>query len=283
MCRRHDEAAWENSPASRPRGRDADAGGLRAALGRRRFLISLVGATGSLLVACAEGGPPITLVSDEKIAEMGAASWQQILQDTQPSDNASYRRTAQQVASDLLRTAGEEPAAWEIAVFEGEDANAFALPGRKIGIFEGMFDIAGNEAQLAAVIGHEIGHLQAEHPGERINSEMAAQLGLQLVGVALNLGDVAMAREIAGLLGAGVQYGLILPYSRNQELEADRLGLMTMARAGYDPEAAVALWQNMQATGRNPPGFLSTHPHPGQRIEELEAMMPEALRAYRGA
>lgn len=251
--------------------------------GRRRFLIGLAGVGGAMLVGCVEPGDTgfgISLVSPEQARQLGLESWEQIRRDTRPSDNATYQRALQKVGSDVLRAAGQDPSAWELVVFEGDEANAFALPGGKIGVFEGMFRHARNEDQLAAVIGHEIGHNQAEHAAERLSSAAATQTGLQLIDAALRAGNIGYVNEVAALLGAGVQYGLILPYGRNQELEADRLGLFNMARAGYDPRAAIELWRNMQDAGPRQPGFLSTHPAPDARIVALEQLMPEAMALY---
>jgi predicted Zn-dependent protease len=146
-----------------------------------------------------------------------------------------------------------------------------------------MLQATQNDAQLAAVVGHEIGHLQADHPQERISSEVATQGAVQLVSAALQVGNVGYANAIAGALGAGAQYGVLLPYSRNQELEADRVGLELMAQAGYDPREALAFWQGMQQQGGGePPAFLSTHPAAGDRIEQLQELMPAALETYQG-
>lgn len=138
-----------------------------------------------------------------------------------------------------------------------------------------------HRCQLAAVLAHEVAHNQEAHAAERINSAMAAQAGTDLAGAVLGAAGVPAPGTVASILGAGAEYGLLLPYSRNQELEADRLGLRIMARAGYDPRAAIALWQQMESQGGQPPAFLSTHPAPGQRIEQLQALMPEALATYR--
>lgn len=158
-----------------------------------------------------------------------------------------------------------------MVVFRGGEINAFALPGGKIGVFEGMFQLAANPHQLAAVIGHEIGHGLAEHSEERINALAVRDLGLRLVRTALELGDVAYANEIAALLGIGVEFGVVLPYSRGQELEADRLGLQLMEGAGFDLTEAASLWRRMDQTGgARPPAFLSTHPVPAARIEAIK-------------
>ncbi|GAA0573336.1 M48 family metallopeptidase [Caenispirillum bisanense] len=250
--------------------------------------VAAAAAVGSTLVlgACAgqSTGLGINLVSEQQVAQMGAQTWQQMRQEMPPSRNATYQQAARQIADRLLTAAGHDPRQWEVMVFAGEEANAFALPGRKIGVYEGMFRVAANESQLAAVIGHEIGHVDANHSQERLSSQMATQMGVDLAGAALGQAGMGQPEQVAALLGAGAQYGLLLPYSRNQELDADRRGLVYMARAGYDPRAAVELWQRMsQAGGAQPPVFASTHPGHEQRIQYLQQMMPEALEIYRQA
>jgi predicted Zn-dependent protease len=255
-----------------------------AEMTRRGFMAVLVGFSGTALVACVgpgQTGLGLGLVSAEEAQQLGVQSWEQIRSEVPVSKNATYQRALQQVSTNILTAIGQNPASWEAVVFESKEANAFALPGNKIGVYEGMFAIATDVNELAAVVGHEIGHNQAEHARERLSSAAATQTGVQLLGAALQIGNIGYANEIAGLLGAGVQYGLILPYSRNQELEADSIGLINMAKAGYDPRAAIKLWQNMQAAGERAPEFLSTHPAPESRIAALEAQMPEALRYYK--
>lgn len=235
-----------------------------------------------LCTACGSGqtGLGLNLVSDQQTQQMGLEAWQEIRAETPVSSSRADRQRAQQVAEDVLKAAGETPSAWEVVVFQGQQANAFALPAKKIGVYEGMMRLADTDAQLAAVLAHEVAHNQEAHATERINSSMAAQAGTELAGAALGAAGVAAPGTVASILGAGAQYGLLLPYSRNQELEADRLGLRIMARAGYDPRAAITLWQQMESQGSQPPAFLSTHPAAGQRIEQLQALMPEALAAY---
>lgn len=226
-------------------------------------------------------GLGINLVSQSEVVQMAQPAWDKLKAESPPSNNASYRQTARTISNRLLQAAGQDPSKWEVVVFQGDQANAFALPNAKIGVFEGMFKVAQNDAQLAAVIGHEIGHVQAQHSTERVNSEMATQLGVQLAGALLGSSAGVAPETMAGLLGAGAQYGLILPYGRNQELEADRLGLTLMAKAGYDPRQSIALWQNMgKAGGSAPPTFLSTHPGHDQRIAQLQQLMPQALAQY---
>ena len=200
-----------------------------------RRTIAALSVSGVLLAACAGSGDTglgLDLVSQEQVQQMSAETWQRIRSETQASDNQQYQQTADRIAGNLLEAAGANPGEWEVVVFEGDQANAFALPGGKIGVYEGMFQVAENDAQLAAVIGHEIGHVEAEHAQERVSSEIATQGAVQLVSAALQLGNVGYANAIAGALGAGAQYGVLLPYSRNQELEADRTGLRLMVEAG---------------------------------------------------
>jgi predicted Zn-dependent protease len=235
------------------------------------------------LAACADDstGLGVNLVSDQQVAEMAQPAWEKIRSETPESTNATYKQAAHNVASRLLAAAGRDPSKWEVRVFQSDQANAFALPNAKIGVFEGMFKVAENEAQLAAVLGHEIAHVEERHSAERVNSQMATELGVQVASALLGSSVGGDPQMVAGLLGAGAQYGLVLPYGRNQELEADRLGLMLMAKAGYDPRQAVNLWQNMsKAGGASPPTFLSTHPGHEPRIAQLQRLMPQALAQY---
>ena len=235
------------------------------------------------LAACAgdSTGLGLNMVSEDQVAEMAQPAWQKMRSEMPESTNAGYKQRARAISNRLLTAAGHDPAKWEVVVFQSDQANAFALPNAKIGVFEGMFKVAENDAQLAAVIGHEIAHVEENHSAERVNSQMATELGVQVAGAVLGSSVGGNAEMMAGLLGAGAQYGLILPYGRNQELEADRLGLMLMAKAGYDPRQSIALWQNMgKASGAAPPAFLSTHPGHEQRITQLQELMPQALAQY---
>jgi predicted Zn-dependent protease len=256
----------------------------RARLTRRSFVFAAVGASGVALVGCVgPNGTGLMLVPAADIEVMGLETWQRIRQETPPSRNVTLQRAASRVTNNILLAAGESPRAWEVQVFQGDEANAFALPGNKIGVFEGMFDYAEDEPQLATVIGHEIAHNQAQHAVQRVNTVAATHLVLTGINIALAAGNVRYANEIAAAFGAGAQFGVILPYSRNQELEADEIGLFNMARGGYDPRASVYLWRNMERAGPRPPEFLSTHPSPDNRIARLEQLMPRALDVYRRA
>lgn len=238
-------------------------------------------ATSLALAACNTNGdgPGLRLVSESQVQQMAARSWQQLRQQAPVTDNPSYQRRAERITSRVLRASGRDPGQWEVIVFEDDQLNAFALPGGKIGIYEGMMELTANDGELAAVIGHEIAHNTEKHALSRVNSQAATQLGVTLAAVLVG-GE--QQRNVAGLLGMGAQYGLLLPHGRNQELEADRLGLIYMARAGYNPEAAVTFWQKMSRQGGSrPPAFLSTHPAPEQRIDQIRSLLPDARQIYR--
>lgn len=218
------------------------------------------------------------IVSDQQASAMGASAYQQILAEKRISNDPRLTRLVHQTGRRIAAVADDPGYRWEFTVFEDSSPNAFALPGGKIGVNTGLFKVAQTDAQLAAVIAHEMAHVVARHPSERLSRQVAVQGGLALAGSASGT-----AGQYSDLLAQAATLGLILPFSRNQESEADRIGLIYMARAGYDPRAAIEVWQNFQAYGgARPPEFLSTHPSPGSRIERLRAYMPEAMQIYRG-
>jgi len=244
---------------------------------RGKGLIALVLA--SLLTACVTsptGRSQLMLVSDAQISQMGVAAFDQLKKETPLSGDARTNRYVSCVADALIDAMpAEQTGGWEVRVFEQESANAFALPGRKIGIHTGLLEVAVNDAQLAAVIGHEIGHVLAQHSAERMSLQYAAQGGGALL--AILLGEATQEKGLLlAALGLGAQYGVLLPYSRIQESEADGIGLELMARAGFDPAEAVALWRNMSAQGGDqPPEFLSTHPSHATRIADLQRQLAQ--------
>ncbi|CAA0104049.1 Beta-barrel assembly-enhancing protease [BD1-7 clade bacterium] len=250
--------------------------------------LRVVVAVSTLLLATAcstspTGRSQMILVGDDQMNEMGKASFAQMKSDNPPSIDKPFNDYVMCLSTPLLKAAGENPSEWEVKVFDDDSPNAFALPGKKIGVHTGMISLAETPDQLAAVIGHEIGHVQAKHGAERVSMGMAAQTAQQVSAVALNgveYGDYALAA-----IGAGAQYGLILPYSRTHETEADYIGLLIMAKAGFNPDQAVALWQKMkQSSGGNaPPEFLSTHPAHGTRIRDLGNKQAEARELYEKA
>ena len=165
-------------------------------------------------------------------------------------------------------------------IVKGTDPNAFALPGGKIGVNTGLLKVAVNQDQLAAVIGHEIGHVLAEHGNERVSLEFASQTSQQLMAVALADGT-ENSQLLLAAMGLGMQYGVSLPYSRSHESEADVMGQVFMARAGFDPRQSIQLWENMGANSQGqPPELLSTHPSNSSRIKGLQEGMAGAMTLY---
>ena len=215
---------------------------------------------------------------------MGVQSFEQIKQDTPESKNENMRAYVQCIANAIIPQLDEDnnPALWEVRVFADDQANAFALPGNKIGVYEGLLKYAVNQHQVAAVMGHELAHVIAKHGNERVSDQLAAQAGLTIAAIALGTSTTSednKALILAGL-GLGVQYGVILPFSRTHESEADLIGVELMAESGFDPRESVKLWENMAKAGGQAPEFLSTHPSSSTRIKDLNARMPRALDAY---
>jgi len=242
-----------------------------ACTSRRAFVLASIAGAALPLSGCDELP---SLVSDEKVEAMGLDAWARLRSDLPASRDIDLQTGLKQVSERVLLAAGESPDDWEVQVFAAPDANAFVLPGRKIGVFEGMLEVTANSHQLAAVIGHEIGHLASNHAQERISAQVAADAGLRVIARLLNFGEVEYAEEIAAALGLGAQVGLLLPYSRAHELEADAFGLRTMAGAGYDPRESLELWRRMDAAARRRgPAFLATHPAPAARIEAMEEIL----------
>jgi predicted Zn-dependent protease len=241
------------------------------------------------LAACATsplGRSQFMFVGDAEMDQMGIEAFEQIKQQQTVSRDASANAYVTCVANAITATldpqkipGGAGP--WEVRVFEDDTANAFALPGRKIGVHTGLLKVAKNQDQLATVIGHEVGHVMARHGAERVSDQFATQLTASGIGILIGaLGDPSSPLHAGTMaaLGIGAQ-GVVLGFSRTHESEADKLGLDYMARAGFDPRESVALWQNMEAAsqGPRPPEFLSTHPSPATRIKDLEARIPQNL------
>jgi predicted Zn-dependent protease len=219
--------------------------------------------------------------SDEM--QLGFSEFDKMKKEVPISNDVAANAMLQRVGKRIAAVAPMPNAQWEFVVFDSKEANAFCLPGGKVGVYTGILPITKDEAGLATVIGHEVAHAVARHGGERISAAM----GLQLLGTAV---DAATAESkyhnyaVAGY-GLGSQLGVALPHSRLQESEADHLGLLYMARAGYDPEAAVAFWQRFAAfntqQGGATPWFLRTHPLDETRIERLKGWMGEAKAQFK--
>jgi predicted Zn-dependent protease len=228
--------------------------------------------------------------------ELGAQAYEQVLNDPKIriSQNPQEVDPVQRVATRIIEAAKKSRYAdtanefvWEISVIKDDQTkNAFALPGGKIAVYTGIFPIAKNEAGLAAILGHEVTHALARHGAERMSQGLAAEIVLTGADVALATGGTGAGTRQAVMqaLGLGAQVGVLLPYSREHESEADYIGVLLAAQAGYDPREAIRVWQRMKTSnGDQPPEFLSTHPSHDKRIEELEFWMVHAMREYRRA
>ncbi|WP_409525257.1 M48 family metallopeptidase [Nitrincola sp. MINF-07-Sa-05] len=249
----------------------------------RRLLFIMIGCL--LLTACTTsptGRSQLTLFNEGELAQMGSASFDQIKEEEKINTNRAVNQYVQCVSDALLAVSGT-PEGWEVVVFDAEGINAFALPGKKIGVHTGLLKVAETPSQLAGVIGHEIGHVQARHGNERVSTAFATQAGLALIGAVVASGEEPSPALMAAL-GLGAQVGVMLPFSRQHELEADLLGLDLMAKAGFDPQESVALWQNMSKSGgAQSVEFLSTHPGHATRIRTLQQAMPGAMETYNQA
>lgn len=226
-------------------------------------------------------------VPEAQLNQLGAQAFAEMKAKQQVSGDSRQTAYVSCVVSALVRQlpADGQRIGWESAVFVDSNPNAFALPGGKVGVYTGIFDVARNQDQLAAVIAHEIGHVTARHHDERITRQAGAAGALQTIGSLLGsrYGEgVGNAAVQGGSIAA--QAGFLLPGSRAQESEADVVGQQLMASAGFDPRAAVNLWQNMIAAGGNrPPQWLSTHPDPQNRIGELQARAASLVPTYERA
>lgn len=241
--------------------------------------------------------------ADEEV-QLGAQAFQQVLGDASQqgalvpaNDKVSQqvREIAQrlinrvpQVTADLAAQHQQQAPTdyqgfkWDVAVINSKEANAFCLPGGKMAVYTGLLPIAENESALAVVMGHEIAHALLRHGSQRMAQQKLVQMGQMAAGVALGGMDPQQQQAVMGALGAGAQYGFVLPYGRNHETQADQVGLMLAAAACYDPRQAIPLWQRMSQLGggQRPPEFASTHPDPANRIQVLQSLMPQAEQYY---
>ena len=243
-----------------------------------------------IIGACATsptGRSQLQLFSPQQLAHMGKVSYEEISRKNKIEESREVNRyvncIVREISSALPDPAGNQK--WEVTVFDQDDAvNAFALPGGYIGIYTGLLQVAETPDQLAAVVGHEIAHVTADHPNARLSTQFATKTGLQVIDTFLQGQTGGTGNQIMALLGVGSQVGVLLPFSRAQEKEADILGLEYMARAGFDPRQSIDLWQNMaKAGGKSPPDFLSTHPSEHSRIETLKKNLDQAMQLFNKA
>jgi predicted Zn-dependent protease len=222
-------------------------------------------------------------LSPEQEQALGLESFREVLSQSEVIQSGPERDLVVKVAERLARATGEDAKdfEWQVTVVRSPQENAFCLPGGKIVVFTGILPYANNEERLATVMGHEMAHAIARHGSQRLLQTSLAQT--LMAGASLSMSDMDPRERYAvlGALGAGAQYGVLLPFSRQHESEADEMGLIYMARAGYDPHAAISFWERMSEGSRGqPPEFMSTHPSHGTRIDRLQALMPKAVAEY---
>lgn len=287
----------------------------------RRHIVQALAAGGALTIAgpalsgCATnaetGSKQFLLVGENQLSQMAASSWSEAKAKMPTTTDAGYLNRLQSIGRRIAHGAGKSEQQWDYAVFDKDSKNAFVLPGNRVGFFKGMMDFADNDDQIAAVMGHEVGHVTGKHAAERVSQQMGGQLvvgaGTAIAGSQLSKKCKSQANaRIAGrsrnqvsnqevyaiqneyqkclkgasyntqllsaALGMGYSLGVVLPFSRKHELQSDRLGAKYMHKAGYDPYQAVRLWEKMgEASTSRTPEFMSTHPSPGRRARELDA------------
>ena len=256
-----------------------------------------------LFTACSTvpitGRNQFSLVSDGEILSMSATQYRQFISQAQLSRNSSYNARVNQVGRRLAAATNSylkengytdmlSTLSWEFNVVDSKQVNAFCMPGGKIVVYTGLLNLVGNgphsDDELAAVMGHELSHALAKHANERISNQLLLQAGGKILGAAVNARSQLLGGLINQAYGLGAQVGVMLPFGRKQEYEADKMGLVLMAMAGYDPRYAVNFWQKMSASkgGAQQNELLSTHPSDANRIKEIQAYLPNALKYYQG-
>ncbi|HYO22130.1 MAG TPA: M48 family metallopeptidase [Flavisolibacter sp.] len=263
----------------------------------RRILTLFIAA--ATIVACSTnqitGRNQLKLVSEQELQSMASQQYQQFMSENRvvaggDRDAEMVRRVGNRIASAVTQYFNSKGLGdqlqgykWQFNLVQDNSANAWAMPGGKVAVYTGLLPITKNEAALAVVLGHEVAHAVLAHGNERMSQGLAQQLGGTALSVALANKPAATQNIFLQAYGLGSQVGVLLPFSRKQELESDRYGLIFAAMAGYNPREAIPLWQRMEAqsNGQKPPEFMSTHPSEGRRIEQLQKYMPEALQYYK--
>ena len=258
---------------------------------RFRFFswLGMAGLSAALLVGCQTvpetGRRQLNFMSSGEEMQLGLSSFEKMKQETPINKDPALNAQVQRVGRRIAAVAPLPGAQWEFVVFDSKEVNAFCLPGGKVGIYTGILPITKDDLGLATVIGHEVAHAVARHGGERMSEATLLQTGGQVLGAGLSASDPRMQAIATTVYGVGAQVGLALPHSRTQESEADHIGLLYMARAGYDPGAAVAFWQRFAdynaKGGSGTPWFLRTHPLDETRIRQLKEWLPQAKKEYR--
>ena len=249
------------------------------------------------LISCSTvlltGRKQLSLVSDSEVLTSSFQSYKQFIDSVPASKDKVNTALVKKVGLNISKAvvaylnangmaADAATYAWEFNLVKDTAVNAFCMPGGKVVVFEGILPVTKNETGLAVVLGHEIAHAVAKHSNERMSQQMMVQYGSALTSILISNKPAATQSSVNLIYGLGAQYGYMLPYSRKHELEADRLGLIFLAMAGYDPNQAVAFWERMAANSQGAPmEFMSTHPSDATRIAQIKQDLPEALTYYK--
>lgn len=255
---------------------------------------SLKVATPALILALAlsacttssTGRNQITLFSNSELDKMGIASFEDMKTKEKISTDSATNEYVQCVAKAITQKVPKSvhDGTWEVVVFDSDQINAFALPGGKIGVYTGILSVAENQNQLGAIIGHEVAHVIERHSNERLSSSQLSQTGLAIAGAVLASQEVENKNLWMAGLGLGIQYGVLMPYGRMHESEADIVGQELMAKSGFEPSASIALWKNMAKHSKSaPPEFMSTHPSHQTRIRDLNNHLDNSQSYYQPA
>jgi predicted Zn-dependent protease len=224
------------------------------------------------------------MMSESEDSALGLEAYKEVLSKEKILNHPESTRLVQRVGRAIAHVADKPDFEWEFTIIDDPGmVNAFALPGGKVAVYSGLFAVAKDEAGLATVIGHEVAHALARHGAERMSQGMGLQILGAGVAIATSGQSAGVQQAVMQAYGLGAQVGVMMPFSRHMESEADYIGLILMAKAGYDPSVSVGLWERMGALsdGQRPPEFLSTHPNYDTRIAQLREWLPEAERHYR--
>jgi predicted Zn-dependent protease len=242
-----------------------------------------------LFISCTKA--PITgrsqfiMVDPAQEMQLAIQTKEEILKTKKLSQDATKNSMVKRVGMKIANITGQNSYNWEFFVIDNpKEENAFCLPGGKVFVYSGLFKYIANDAELAAVLGHEIGHALARHGAERMSSGMLAQTGGQVLQTVIaGRGSPETRAVVMEAFGAGTELGIMLPHSRTQEYEADRIGLVLMAKAGYNPQSALTFWEKFSKSGETPPEYLSSHPAPANRISTIKKLLPQIMPIYEKA
>ena len=241
---------------------------------RREVLAGLAAGSVVALSGCVQnselGRNQLILISESQLAAMSQNAWSEIRKTSRFSRDRGANRKIDRIGTRIVDAANAGNRDWEFHIIDDKTVNAFVLPGGQVAFYQGILDIMDNDDQIATVMGHEVGHVIGRHAAERASQQIAAGVGLTAANIALAQSGVSYRNAISAILGAGVTYGVILPYSRQHEFEADRLGVTYMNEANYRPGEALAFWETMSAKGGDTVDFMSTHPSDAKRINALQ-------------